>query len=267
MWFAFLGSVLLLAVLLGLLFWNRGPGRSAGRGEPLLVYCAASQRAPVEAVARQYRQEFGVQVDLQYGGSETLLTSIDVTKRGDVYLPADDSYLDGARARGLVAEALPLADMTAVIGVAAGNPKNVRSLDDLLRPDVRLAQANPDAAAIGKLTRAALRQAGRWDALEGHTVVFKPNVNDVANDVKVGTVDAGVVWDATVRQYPGLEEVADPALAGVTAHVAVGVLRCSAQPEAARRFARYLASPDRGLKEFERQGFKVVDEYPGRGAR
>ena len=256
MWLAVLGSVLLFVVLVGLLVWS--PGRRSG-GEPLVVYCAASQRVPVEAVARLYRQEFGVQVEPQYGGSETLLTNIDVTKRGDLYLPADDSYLDSARTRGLVAETLPLADMTAVIGVREGNPKGIHSLDDLLRPDVRVAQANPDAAAIGKLTRDALRRAGRWDALKEHTVVFKPTVNDVANDVKVGTADAGLVWDATVRQYPGLEAVADPALAGATAHVAVGVLRCSTQPEAARRFARYLASRDRGLTEFEREGFKVVN--------
>jgi molybdenum ABC transporter molybdate-binding protein len=258
-WFAFLGSALLLAFLLGLLFWNPGEWPAAGRGEPLVVFCAASQRAPVEAVARQYRQEFGVPVELQYGGSETLLTSIDVARRGDLYLPADDSYLDGARSRGLVAETLPLADMTAVVAVPVGNPKGIRSLDDLLRADVRLAQANPDAAAVGKLTRAALRKTGRWAGLAEHTVVFKPTVNDVANDVKVGTADAGVVWDATVRQYPGLEPVADADLAGVTAHVGVGVLTCSTQPTAALRFARYLASRDRGLKEFERQGFKVVD--------
>ena len=260
-WFAFLGSVLLLALLLGALFWN-----PAG-GEELLVYCAASQKPPVEAVARQFEQEEGLAVRLQYGGSETLLTNIDVTKRGDLYVPADDSYLDSARARGLLAETLPLADMNAVIGVRAGNPKSVRSLDDLLRADVRLVQANPDAAAIGKLTRAALRGGGRWDALAGHTAGFKTTVNDVANDVQVGSADAGIVWDATVRQYPDLEAVADPRLAGVTAHVAVGVLRCSGRPAAARRFARYLASPDKGLREFERQGFRVAGAPAGPGAR
>ena len=37
--------------------------------------------------------------------------------------------------------------------------------------------------------------------------MFKPTVNEVANDVKIKTVHAGIVWDATVRQYPELETV------------------------------------------------------------
>jgi molybdate transport system substrate-binding protein len=257
-WLAFLGSVLLLAVLFGLLYWR--PGQPAGTGEPFVVYCAASQKVPVEAAARRYEAEYHVPVQLEYGGSETLLTRIAVARRGDLYIPADDSYLDAARARDLIAETMPLTTMTPVVGVHTGNPKHVRSLDDLLRPDVRLAQANPDAAAIGKLTRATLRKTGRWDGLNMHTAVFKPTVNDVANDVKVGTVDAGIVWDATVRQYgDALEAVPVPELAGVTAHISLAVLRCSAQPTATLRFARYLSARDRGLQEFARQGFTPVD--------
>ena len=34
-------------------------------------------------------------------------------------------------------------------------------------------QANPDAAAIGKLTRDGLAKLGRWEALKEHTFVFK----------------------------------------------------------------------------------------------
>ena len=51
---------------------------------------------------------------------------------------------------------MPLARMHPVLAVAAGNPKKIASLDDLLRPDVSLAQANPEVAAIGKVTHDAL---------------------------------------------------------------------------------------------------------------
>jgi molybdenum ABC transporter molybdate-binding protein len=258
-WFAFLGSVLLLAVLLGLLYWNPGQHSAAATGEPLLVYCAASQRGPIEAIARQYEAEYHVPVQLQYGPSETLLTNLQVARRGDLYVPADDSYLREAAARGLTAETIPLTTMVPVLAVRKGNPKHVRSLDDALRPDVRLGQANPDAAAIGKLTRAALKQRGRWDAVKARVVVDSPTVTEVANAVKIGTVDAGIVWDATVRQYPELEAVTVPEFADTTAHISLAVLRSSAQPTAALRFARYLAARDRGLREFARQGFAPVD--------
>ena len=152
--------------------------------------------------------------------------------------------------------------MTPVLAVRPGNPKGLRSLDDLLKDGVRLAQANPDAAAIGKVTRDTLGKVGKWDAVKARTTVFKPTVNDVANDVKVGAVDAGIVWDATVRQYDGLEMVRLPEFDGVQASISVAVLRCTHQPTAALRFARYLTARDRGLPVVERGGFTVVEGDP-----
>ncbi len=198
---AFIGSVVLLAGLVGLLAWD--PQKWFAREkppEPLVVYCAAGLRAPMEEVAKEYEAAYGVPVQIQYGGSQTLLAGIEVSRRGDLYVPADESYIQTAREKGLIDETIPLARMTPVLVVKQGNPKNLRTIDDLLKPDVRLAQGNPDATAIGSLTRDALRKSGQWDALNGRTAVFKMTVNDVANDVQVGAADAGIVWDSTVRQ-------------------------------------------------------------------
>ena len=91
------------------------------------------------------------------------------------------------------------------------------------------------------------------------TQVFKLTVNDVANDINVGAVDAGIVWDATISQYPGLEAVPIPELSKKKAHVCVAVLKTCKEPTAALRFARYLAARDKGLEEFKRAGFQPVE--------
>src|SRR5207244_1658185 len=156
-----------------------------------------------------------------------------ISQQGDLYLPADDSYLQLARDKGLLEESIPLAHMTAVLAVPKGNPRGFHTLDDLLHDDVRVVQANPDAAAVGKVTRDVLTKSDQWDALAKRTLVFKATVNDVANDVKVGTVDAGIVWDALAGQYPDLELVRLSALDDATATVSIGVLRGSGQPTAA----------------------------------
>jgi molybdenum ABC transporter molybdate-binding protein len=260
-WLAFLGSVVLFAVLVGLLFWPSGDSPAA-QG-PIVIYCAAGIKPAVEAVARDYEQHYGVEVRPDYGGSQSLLSRLIEDGRdsghADLYLPADDSYIQMGRDRGLLAETLPLAHMHPILAVAAGNPKKIASLDDLLRPGLRLAQANPDVAAIGKVTRDALRKSGHWDEIQRHTTVSKTTVNDVANAVQLGTVDAGFVWDATVRQVPGLEAIHLPQLNGYESSVSVAVLAGSRQPTAALRFARYLAARDRGLIEFEKHGLAVAD--------
>jgi len=226
---------------------------------PVVVYCAAGLKGPVERIAKEYEAEYGVPVQIQYGGSQTLLAQLEVAGRGDLYIPGDDSYLTAARNKNLIAETLPLAAMRPVVAVAKGNPKQVLGADDLLRGDVKVSLANPDAAAVGAAARERLGKSGHWQPLAKKAAVSRTTVSESANDVRVGGADAAIVWDVTVRQVEGLEAVELPELAGEPAHVAAAVLRSSEQPTAALRFARYLGARDRGLRRFADQGFRTVD--------
>ncbi len=253
-------SLIVAAVLIGMLAWNPASQQpDAKSGRPLVVYCAAGLKPPVEAVAREYQRKFGVSVQLQYGGSGTLLGNLRVAKVGDLFLAADASHTRLAREQGLLAEVIPLVRQRAVIAVRKGNPKSLRSIQDLLRADVSFALANPDAASIGKTTQAVLEKTRQWAQVRARAKVFKPTVNDVANDIKLGAVDAGVIWDATARQYSELEMVHVPAFDEAAETTSIGVLNFSQQPTAALRFARYLGARDQGLREFASQGYEPVD--------
>jgi molybdenum ABC transporter molybdate-binding protein len=256
-----LGAAALLVVS-GAVLMNLAKTPSSGDATEILLYCPSGLRLPVEAAVADYQREYGVLVRLQFGGSNTLLSQIELAKTGDLYLAADDSYTREARKKGIVAETLPLAVMRCVLAVKKGNPKQLRSIDDLLRADVKVGLASPDQAAVGKLTREAFRAAGKWESLDAHVTrsgVYKPTVSDVANDLKLGSVDAVVIWDTTAAQYPEFEVVDLEALREKAAHVELGVLASSKAPTAALRFARYLAARDRGLLVFAKHGFVPVD--------
>ena len=247
--------VVLVAVLLRL------PDRPKGTlaGEDLMFYCAAGVKMPVDAVAREYEKEYGVKIQLQFGGSGTLLSNLEVSRRGDLYLAADDSYMDKAREKGLLAEVIPLARMRPVIAVRKGNPKKIGAIRDLTGDGVATALANPDAAAIGRIIRTVLTRTGDWDRLRDRARVFKPTVTDIANDIKIGAVDAGIVWDATASQYPELEAIEVPEFQSEEQWISVGVLKSAANPAHALKFARYLAARDKGLREMRRFGYRPVD--------
>jgi len=260
-WLAIIGSLAFAAGLVAVLLrqTQTSPPSVGAAQQPLLVFCAAGVKLPVEAVAREYEQIFGVKVQLQYGGSGTLLSNLRVARTGDLFLAADESYIRSARALNLLAETIGLARQRPVVAVARGNPRHIRTLEDLQRPDVRVAMANPDAASIGRTVRSLLQQTGKWAAFEKRITVFKPTVNDVANDVKIASVDAGIVWDATARQYPELEIVTVPLFESATEIISIGVLKWSAQPTAALRFARYLGASDKGLKQFRKFYYEPAD--------
>ncbi len=262
-----LSSLAAAGVLIFLLWWrpesSTKPRPGEADREPLLVYCAAGIKPPVEAVAREYEEAFGVPVQLQFGGSEYLLGQAELSRRGDLFLPADDSYTAKARSKGLVDETLPLARVRPVLAVKKGNPKRIAALADLLRADVSLGIPDSEVTASGKLVRQRLARTGQWQPLDAKKKASKPTVNEVANDIVLGAVDAGFVWDAIVSQTPQLETVRLPQLDGVTAQVEVSVLKSSKQPTAALHFARYLAARDKGLITFKKGGYEPAagDEW------
>ena len=234
-----------------------GEKSSASASQPLIVYCAASLKAPVEAIAREYESKYHTEVQIQYGASQTLLAGMEVSKTGDLYLPADDSYLAVAAARKLIDSTIPLATQHAALMVAKGNPKGVKTMADLLKPEARLALCNPDAAAIGKLVKAAVGDTV-WEPLSKKAALMAATVTEAANAVKADGADAAFIWDAMHKQYAAFDLVALPELANVKAQVAVGLLSCSKQSAAAMKFARYLAAKDAGLPVFKANGFEVA---------
>lgn len=230
--------------------------KSSPEARPLVVYCAASNQAVLEAIRHDYEKAYGVPLQIQYGPSQTLLANAGVSKTGDLFLPADDSFLATAQDRKLTAEVFPLARMRAVVAVAKGNPKKIAKWEDLLRSDVRITQASVEASAIGKMTKEALTQANLWEPLDEHTVAYKTTVNEVANDVKVGAADAGIVFDAVLHTYDSLEAVSLPELNDCQARFSAAVLKSTTQPQRALHFARYLSAADKGLVHYKEFGFE-----------
>lgn len=257
-----LGSVFLAGLMYVLMSTDPRPVPQSGSMEQpgptseLMLYCAASNRAVIEEVCVRYKEEFGHAVHIQYGPSQTLLSSVEITQKGDLYLPADDSFLEMARQQSLVSEVLPLAKMQGVIAVKKNNPRGIKSFQDLLRSDIKLVQAN-EAAAIGKQTRRELSRQGLWEPLHNATHAYRTTVTDVANDVIVGAADAGIVYDAVLTTYPDLEFVEIPEFVEIAAKSAIGVLASSKTPQSALHFARYIAAQDRGLEHYAKHGFRI----------
>jgi ABC-type molybdate transport system substrate-binding protein len=251
-------ALLLFALAAGgmIFLLMRGDGKGGGSGKSLTVYCAAGLKKPVEKVATQYFEEYGVEVSLQYGGTGTLLSQIQVAKRGDLFIAADDGSIADARRLEIIAEAIPIVAQHPVIGVAAGNPKEITTIDDLIRPGIRFALASPGAASISRVTQELLGE--KWDTLTAGAAVMKPTVTELAADVQLGAVDAAILWDATVPQFSGLEVVDVPELQSHREHARAAVLTACSQPVEALAFARYLAAPDRGGRIFAAHGFQLA---------
>lgn len=250
----FLALILFLGAL-GLGFYALRPeaGSAAGR---LTVYCAAGLKMPVEAAAQAFEKETGTKIELQFGGTGTLLSQLRIAKKGDLFIAADDGSLADARKLGVIREVLPLAEQQPVVAVAKGNPLKIASLADLEKPAVKLALPNPEAASIGKAAKKIL--GPRWDVLAKKAAVMKPTVTEIAADVKLGASDAALVWDSTVPQFEGLEMVRLSEFSHHREKASSAVLTSAASSVEALKFARYLNAPEKGGTIFKAKGFQPV---------
>ena len=252
-------GIVITLVLLGVaLVWTyRKDRKSMATARVVTVYCAAGMKKPVEAIAANYREEYGVKVNFQFGGTVALLSQIENAPKGDLFIAADEHAIGLARKKGLIEETLPLAYQYPVIAVQAGNPKNVRGFEDLFRDDLRVAVGNKETASIGKATREVLGE--RWEELLAKVAVTKTTVMELAADLSFGAVDAAVIWNSTVPQFNKLEAVE---VKHFTAHkdkVTVSVLKASGASSSALKFARYLNAPEKGSAVFSEMKFEAAE--------
>ena len=250
----------ILVVLLGGAFWwltndndRDGPGSA-----DLLFHCAAGLRKPMSEIARQYEEEFGVKVNLQFGGSGALASQLELAG-GDLYLPADQSYIDSAREKGLMKEAIPVALLTAGLVVPKGNPRGLMTLSDLGKEGLKISLAER-SASVGRFTWKVLEEEGLLARVNPNVVVTKPTVNAIVEDVATGAVDVSLAWDAVAKNFSEVEWLAVPEFLKRAKRASIGVLTSSKDTKRALHFARYVTARDRGRKVFQEMGFMVPDE-------
>jgi molybdate transport system substrate-binding protein len=212
----------------------------------LLVYCAAGVREPVQEIARHFEAATGVKVDLTFANSGQLLGQIATTRQGDLYVPGDIGFARQAEGRQLVnGKPQTFCHFVPAILVRKGNPKGVKTVADLTKPGLKLALADP-SAAIGNL-QSGIFKKNNLDlaALRANTAVTPATVTDVALAVKLGTVDAGIVWDAVGRMFPSDADIVTiPAESNVVGTVAACMLKATKNPAAAKAFLAFLVSAE-----------------------
>jgi molybdenum ABC transporter molybdate-binding protein len=228
----------------------------------LVVHCAAVMADPLETVREDYEIRNGIRLNIIYDGSGALLGRLHASNTpGDIFIAAERSYLLDAEREGIANDLRAVATITPVLAVKPGNPKHIQQLSDLLRDDVRVSLADPDAAAAGHVARRVLQSQGLWDAfaarIKSGGVSYQGTVSKSASDIVIGAADVAIVWVPTARAAK-LDAVHDPVLDAKPEQIMLGLLTRSKHPTDAKEFANFLTGP-KAAAVFERLGFGKVN--------
>ncbi len=229
--------------------------------EPLMVFCGAAFKQPMEEVTKVFTEKTKIKVTVTYGGVGTLLSQIILTKQGDLFVVPSEYIMQQAKAKGVI---LPgsiesLAYVAPAINVQRGNPKNVKGLEDLARPSLRVAIANPELVFTGMLAVEIIQRSlstDRITQLKKNIVTYPEDFNKLATTLILGNVDAIMGLHNLGQWHPQKVETIKLRANEVQRIGAgqVGILANSKNISDAEKFRNFIISSD-GQKIFTRYNY------------
>lgn len=232
---------------------------AASAERPPLVFAASSLQESLSAAARAFARRGHGEPTLSFGASSALARQIAAGAPADLFLSADEEWMDELASRGLIRRA-SRADLVAgrLVLIAPRASRTVLRIRDhfALRAALdggRLALANPDAVPAGRYARAALTALHVWPTVADR-LGPADNVRGALTFVERGAAPLGIVYETDalasrrVRIVGIFPNASHPPIV-----YPIAVLARSSQPQA-EAFRRFLLSPA-GQAIFRRFGF------------
>ena len=236
----------------------------------VVVFAAASLEASLTQIAGLYRETAPeVALTFNFDSSGTLRTQMIEGAVCDLFLSAGQSQMDdvdAARGGEDLADSATRVDLLenkVVLAVPDDGPAGIASFSDLATDKLSLLCIGNEDVPVGSYSLEILDalgiDLGRLEA-EGK-ITYATNVTEVANQVKEGAVDAGIVYATDASTY-GLTVVAQAGedLCGRVIYPAA-VMKCGgseASMAAARAFLDWLRTDEGAIGVLEGVGFTVL---------
>lgn len=248
---AFVATALVLSVAL----LCSCDGKREGQ-KTLRLYAGAGMRRAVQELVVQFEAATGIRVEPDYAGSGVLISRAQQDPEADLFMPGDVWYVDELdRRAGLIESKTTVSYFVPVIITAKGNPKNITGLKDFFRDDVRVALGRAKACQVGRISGKILEKNGLDRA--GLNPKESLTVNELGVWVKMGDVDAAIVWDAIAANIAdSVEVIKIPTDSNIISHVVVGLMRTSKNKEAARRFIDFMTG-EKGKAILRGKGYSI----------
>lgn len=230
------------------------------RAADTMVFAASSLAGALDEVMAAYRQQGGGAVAASYAASSALARQIEQGAPADIFISADEEWLDYLAARGRVQEGSrrDLMGNRLVLVAPAGKPASLAffqgvDLLPLLGRDGRLAMADPDHVPAGRYARAALIWLEAWAGVQGR-LVRADNARAALAFVARGEAPLGVVYVTDALAEPRVQTLATfPAESHPP--IIYGAIRVTgAAGDGAASFLTFLTGPV-AREIFRRHGF------------
>jgi molybdate transport system substrate-binding protein len=231
------------------------------RAGDFMIFAGAASKPPTEELARMYQQKKGVKVLATFGGSGFILSQMKLARKGDVYFPGSSDFMEKAKREEAVFPETEkiIAYLVPAINVQRGNPRQIRSLKDLLKPGLRLAIAEPASVCVGAYAVEVVEKnfnPQERELFRRSLVTMVESCEKTANIISLKGVDAVLGWEVFESWDPErIERVPlKPEEVPRIGYIPAAVARFTEDRVRAEQFVNFLISSE-SQTVFRRHGY------------
>jgi molybdate transport system substrate-binding protein len=254
-----ISTIATVAVTLGTT-WTCALADSEAASETVTVFAAASLRTVMDVTAKAVEAEGQRKPAVSLAASSALAKQIEQGAPADVFISADEDWMDYLAGRNLIdPKTRTIVATNRLVLIAPASSQ--LSID--LKPgidlatnlgDGRLAVADVKAVPAGKYAKTALQSLNAWAGVE-NKLAQAENVRAALALVSSGEAPLGIVYRSDAKSDGSVRVVGIfPANSHPPITYPAAVVKASAHPEAGRSFIARLTSPE-GRAAFEAQSF------------
>jgi len=214
---------------------------SAALSGTITVFAAASLQKSFTALAATFEKDHpGTTVKFSFAGSDTLAAQIDQGAPADVFASANQSTMETVEKAGnTTGTPTVFVKNTLEIAVPPGNPKGIKTLADLAKSGIKVAECAATvpcgSAAVKALAAAKVKLT---------PVTYETEVTGALTKVELGEVDAALVYHSDiVGAGDKVEGVVFSTASDAVNSYPIDVLKGSTNASLAQAFVTYILSP------------------------
>lgn len=219
--------------------------------DSLMIFAGAASKPSTEEVVKLFEAKTGIKVYVTFGGSGYVLSQMILAKQGDIYFPGSSDYMEKAKKEGYVYPETEniVVYLVPAINVQTGNPKHIYRLKDLLRPELKVAIANPEGVCVGAyaveiVERFFTRQEKK--AFQRNLINYTGSCAKTATAISLKSVDAVIGW--RVFQHWDAERIETIPLASSevirVGYIPIGISKFTKNRESAKQFIDFMLSQE-----------------------
>ncbi len=238
---------------------------AARAAEGPVVFAAASLTDALRALGRDWQARGNPAPRLSFAASSALARQIEQGAPADLFLSADERWMDYLQERSLILPATrisPVGNALVLIAPADAPARSVTldrgtDLAALLGAKGRLAVGDPAHVPAGRYARDALQWMGQWAAMAPR-LAPADNVRAALLLVERGEAPLGIVYATDAAASPGVRILGSfPAASHTPVTYPFALTRRAETSDAARAFLGFLTGPE-ARPVWQRFGFALA---------